>query len=77
MSKARPLPDWPRAMGAALAAAYLDVSETTFHRVIAPDLAAVPLTPGRVAWLREDLDRWLDAKAGRVPASSQGNPWHA
>ncbi len=77
MTKARPLPDWPRAMGAALAAAYLDISESTFHRAVAPQLQSVQLTPGRVAWLREDLDRWVDARAGRVPALPEVNPWHA
>lgn len=64
-------------MGAALAAAYLDLSVTTFHRTVAPQLQSVQLTPGRVAWLREDLDRWVDARAGRVPASAEVNPWHA
>lgn len=25
------------------------------------------LTPGRVAWLEEDIDAWLAKKAGRTP----------
>ena len=25
------------------------------------------LTPGRVAWLEEDIDAWLAEKAGRTP----------
>lgn len=76
MSKARALPDWPRAMGAALAAAYLDIAELTFHKRVATEVRSVRITPGRVVWLREDLDRWLDAKAGCVPASAEVNPWH-
>ena len=31
---------------------------------------AVRLSPKRIVWLRDDLDRWLDAKAGREVSAS-------
>jgi len=63
-------------MRAATAAAYLDISEATFRRAVQPELTPVPLSPAAVAYLREDLDAWLDAKAGRTRASADSNPWH-
>lgn len=68
------LPSWPRALRPELAAAYVGLSPSTFaaHCKIAP----VQLTPGIRVWLREDLDRWLDERAGRVAASPEINPWH-
>ena len=82
-SAARPdtLPGWPRALPAPLAAAYVGLSVTSIYR-LADFPAPVHLSPGRIAWLREDLDRWLDAKAGRMPASTPddadlGGDWDA
>ena len=69
------LPDWPRALSAPLAAAYVSLSEASFRTAVAPELRAVHLTRRRVAWLREDLDAWLDARAGRAAPSSENNPW--
>ena len=68
------LPAWPRALRASLAAAYLGMSEASFRRHVA--IPPVQTAPGIVAWLREDLDAWLDAKAGRVAGSLESNPWH-
>jgi predicted DNA-binding transcriptional regulator AlpA len=70
------LPGWPRALREPLAAAYVGLSESTFRVQVAPVVSAIALTPGTRAWLREDLDRWLDERAGRVPASQEHNPWH-
>ena len=75
MQDASRLPDWPRALRLPLAAAYVGLSPATFQRDVATAVAAVPLTRGCIAWLREDLDRWLDARAGRAPASRENNPW--
>ena len=77
MASDRPLPGWPRALAAPLAAAYVGLSETAL-RTLDGFPEPVRLSPGRVAWLREDLDAWLDARAGRAPASPGGesNPWH-
>ncbi len=67
----RRLPDWPRAMGEDLAAAYVALSPATLRRRVQANDAPTPiqLTEGRRVWLREDLDAWLDRKAGRVSAS--------
>lgn len=67
----RRLPDWPRSMSDDLAAAYTGVSVTTFRAEVAAGRAPAPirLTLKRIAWLREDLDGWLDRLAGRVAAS--------
>jgi predicted DNA-binding transcriptional regulator AlpA len=62
------LPDWPRAMTADLAAEYVGLSTTSIQdlRRRKEFPAPVPLTKGRVAWLRETLDKWLDDKAGNA-----------
>jgi predicted DNA-binding transcriptional regulator AlpA len=66
----------PRLMRAAAAAYYLGMSETAFRTTVAPTVAEVRIG-GIVGWLREDLDAWLDARAGRAAASPDGpNPWH-
>jgi len=59
------LPGWPRALREEWAAAYLGMSPSLFRATVAPEVAAVRLSPGRVAWLREDLDAWLDRRAGK------------
>ena len=69
------LPFWPRCMRADKAAAYLDIKPTAFRQHVAPNLRAVHPTPGSVAYLREDLDAYLDRQAGRVAASEESNPW--
>lgn len=72
-----PLPGWPRFLRAEKAAAYLDVSKSHFLETIAPEIQRVHLTGRIVGWLRDDLDAWLEARAGRVPASEEVNPWLA
>jgi excisionase family DNA binding protein len=63
----------PRRMRVEEAARYVGVSETAFRAL---DLPAVRVG-GTVGWLREDLDAWLDARAGRAAPSPEGpNPWH-
>lgn len=68
-------PAWPRALRAELAAAYVGLSTASFARHCA--VAPIQVTPHLKAWLREDLDRWLDERAGRVAGSAEVNPWHA
>lgn len=72
----RALPYWPRFLRADNAAAYLGMSVTHFRTTVAAEVSAVTLGPHIVGWLREDLDQWLDAKAGRA-AGSEANPWDA
>lgn len=64
------LPGWPRGMKETHAAAYLGLSTTTFRQVVVPAVPAIRVTPGRIVWLREDLDAWLDARAGRRPVDA-------
>ena len=70
------LPDWPRGLSVELAAAYVGLSASTFRSVVAPKVPPVRLTERRLAWLREDLDAWLDRRAGRVaPSQSTADDW--
>jgi hypothetical protein len=69
-----PPPAWPRALRPDLAAAYVGLSRNSFERHCT--VPPIHVTPSIKAWLREDLDRWLDERAGRVAGSPEGNPWH-
>lgn len=73
------LPGWPRAMRVELAAAYCGISRSSLHALADAGDAPKPvkLTAGIAVWLREDLDAWLDRRAGRAPASPQRNTWDA
>lgn len=64
------LPSWPRGLRSELAAAYCGVSESWLRLELNCGRFPPPvrLSPGRIIWLREDLDRWLDEKAGRPNA---------
>ena len=68
---------WPRLMRAETAAAYLDVSPSTFRARVAPQVPSVALAPRVIGWRRDDLDAWLDARAPAGAASAAENPWHA
>lgn len=57
---ARLLPGWPRALREDLAAAYCGLSPSAFQRAVAPKVPAIRPSPGCVAWLRDDLDAYLD-----------------
>ncbi|OFX10847.1 MAG: hypothetical protein A2516_00340 [Alphaproteobacteria bacterium RIFOXYD12_FULL_60_8] len=61
----------PYAMGAKVAAAYVGVSLNTFLREVDSGRAPRPikLTEGRKVWRRNDLEAWVDAKAGIRPSS--------
>jgi len=55
------LPDWPRLMREALAAAYVGISASMLR-----EHGPSPKKIGRCAvWDRQDLDRWADALAGQ------------
>lgn len=71
------LPYWPRGLSEPLAAAYVGLSESTFRAQVIPEVKPVALTKGRQVWLREDLDAWLDRKAGRGQPSDSGSEWMA
>jgi prophage regulatory protein len=61
------MPHWPRVLGEELAASYvgLSASSTRALRKAGDFPQPIQLTPGRVGWLREDLDAWVDKRAGR------------
>ncbi|MGS0647987.1 helix-turn-helix transcriptional regulator [Komagataeibacter melomenusus] len=59
----------PRGLRLEQAATYVGLSATTFLAQVAPDVPPVRLTVKRKVWLRDDLDRWLDARAGRAPSA--------
>ena len=73
----RRLPDWPRGMREDLAAAYVGLSVTTLHAERRAGRFPQPilLTERRVIYLREDLDAYLDKRAGRARGLKEANPW--
>jgi hypothetical protein len=52
------LPYPPFAMCEEEAARYLSLSPTTFRQHVMPQVPAIRLTSGRIAWLREQLEAW-------------------
>ena len=68
------MPSWPRALSQPLAAAYTGLSEGSFRAHVMKEVPPVRLSKKRIAWLREDLDAWLDRKAGKDPAETTGRP---
>ncbi|MFH5925714.1 transcriptional regulator [Roseomonas xinghualingensis] len=70
------LPAWPPLLSEALAAAYCgQLSVGTFRAVVVPEVPAVPLSARRIAWAKEDLDRWIARRRGVMPPSGERNPW--
>jgi predicted DNA-binding transcriptional regulator AlpA len=68
-------PPWtPRALREDEAAYYVGLSATTFRREVVPAVAPVRVSPGRIAWLREDLDRWLDSRRAPPEPAIHGTP---
>jgi predicted DNA-binding transcriptional regulator AlpA len=69
----------PRCLRAPHAAAYVGVSESWWLAEVRAGRAPEPVRYGRAitVWLREDLDRWIDERAGRIAAMPAANPWHA
>lgn len=70
------LPGWPRGLREELAAAYVGLSATTVRTLLARGAfpSPVPLTDRRQVWLRDDLDAWLERRAGRTVAAD-GTEW--
>lgn len=81
------LPGWPGAMGAALAAAYVDMAETTLYTLLNEGRFPQPieLSDKRRGWRRTDLDAWIQnggvaayrpsAGGPAVPMLAEANPW--
>ena len=58
---------WPRAMMIDVAASYVSLSVSTFRKEVQKGRAPQPhrITEGRLIWLLEDLNVYLDRIAGR------------
>jgi predicted DNA-binding transcriptional regulator AlpA len=63
-------------MGLDTAAAYVGLSRNSLLREVDEGRAPAPvwLTPGRKVWYKEDLDAWLDGRAGKIAPSSANDP---
>ncbi|MBW9334618.1 AlpA family phage regulatory protein [Herbaspirillum sp. RU 5E] len=50
----------------------LSLGQSTIYRMISKGEFPRPFSLGgnRTAWLEEDVDRWLAAKAGKTPSAS-------
>lgn len=50
----------------------VSLSQSTIYVMMAKGAFPKPfeLTPGRVAWIEEDIDAWLAEKAGRIVAAA-------
>jgi predicted DNA-binding transcriptional regulator AlpA len=74
----RPRPNWPpRALSEPDAAYYVSLSITSLRTEVEAGRAPKPfwLTAGRKAWLRDDLDAYLEHLAGRSAIKSGENDW--
>ncbi len=51
----------------------ISLSQSTIYAMITKGEFPKPfeLTPGRVAWIEEDVDAWLAQKAGRAPTATE------
>lgn len=56
----------PRCMPIATAAQYVGISISSFRAIVAQDVRPIYMSPRRPVWLREDLDAWINNKAGRT-----------
>lgn len=61
------MPDWPRMMKRATAAAYLDLSEAELEREVAAGRLPLPVKLGKADhWDREAIDQALAIEAGEA-----------
>ncbi|GBR49662.1 hypothetical protein CSR02_02575 [Acetobacter pomorum] len=61
----------PRGMPISVAAHYVGLKETAFRNTVAKEVKPVYLTPRRPVWLRDQLDRWIDTRAGIASGPAQ------
>lgn len=61
------IPDWPRMMKRATAAAYCDMSVASFEREVSDGVLPLPVTLGGLHhWSRTDIDAHLERLAGEA-----------
>jgi len=64
----------PRVLPERAAAYYLGLSPSTFRAEVRPVVAPIRLTAGRVGWVREDLDAWVESRRPGAVAVDQAQP---
>lgn len=64
-----------RTMNVREASEYVGVSQTNFRTNIAPSLNAIRITPGRIVYLIQDLDAYIDRLSGKLPQASGPTGW--
>lgn len=73
------IPDWPRMMKRATAAAYLDMSVASFEREVMDGRLPAPVVLGGLShWSRREIDAHIERLAGEAaPDWRQGSPLYA
>ncbi|WP_029606397.1 helix-turn-helix transcriptional regulator [Kozakia baliensis] len=56
----------PRCLKITDAAKYLGISEASFRATVGKVVPPIYMSPQRPVWLRDQLDRWVNEKAGIV-----------
>ncbi|KFL92065.1 MerR family transcriptional regulator [Acetobacter cerevisiae] len=64
-----------RTMNVKEAAEYIGVSPTNFRMNIAPSITPVRVSPGRIVYLLQDLDAYLDRLSGKTAQASGPTGW--
>ena len=59
----------PRCLPIREAARYLGITETMFRSTVQPKIKPVYMSPRRPVWLRDQLDAFINEKAGLSAAS--------
>ena len=68
------LPHWPARLGEDLAASYLGISKTTFRDRVGKRVYPQPIREGkRLLWAKVQLDRFVEAQFGILPANESGD----
>lgn len=57
------------------AAEYIGISATNFRQNIAPAIKPVRITPGRIVYLVEDVDAYINHVSGKKQANQQETGW--
>lgn len=66
----------PRGLREEQAAHYVGLSVSSFRSYVVADVPPVKITPGRNIWLRDQLDAWLNRRAGIAPATSAASKYN-
>lgn len=61
----------PRCLPIRAAADYMGISESLFRAIVRPVITPVYMSPRRPVWLREDLDKYINERAGISTAATE------